>query len=74
MSNVIPFPSKKSNSVEAKETSSLERAMAAMENRLGVSIWDYLHFTGDPEKTSDIVERNMKLETLRERTRSIYGE
>ncbi|MFM9280898.1 hypothetical protein [Paenibacillus jiagnxiensis] len=71
MSNVIPYP-EKSNNPEVKESGSLERAMAAMEKRLGVSVWDYFHFTGDPEKTSDIVERNMALETLRVRTRLIY--
>ncbi|MGQ3480101.1 hypothetical protein [Paenibacillus sp. TY11] len=49
-----------------------EEAIASMEKRLGVTISDYLGFTGDPDETQRIVQRNMNCETLVIRTKLIY--
>ncbi|MCP3746810.1 hypothetical protein [Paenibacillus sp. A3M_27_13] len=43
-----------------------------MEKGLGVTILDYLGFTGDPDETQRIVQRNMNRETLVIRTKLIY--
>lgn len=69
VARIIPFPLR--NKQQPTEVDPFEKALAEMENRLGVSVSDYLGFTGDPEETNKIVERNMNRETLRIRTRII---
>lgn len=71
MAVVLQFP-KVQNDTSFYEVDVFEEARKAMESRLGVSLSDYFHQTGDPEKTSDIIDRNMKRETLKARTELIY--
>lgn len=68
--HIIPFtrPAKQADAVDP-----FDKALAAMEKRLGVSVSDYLGFTGDREATNKIVERNMNRETLKVRTQLIYN-
>jgi len=65
---IIPFPLRNK---QPKAIDPFEDALAEMENRLGVSVSDYLGFSGDPEETARIVERNMIRETLKIRTKLI---
>ncbi|MCP3746753.1 MULTISPECIES: hypothetical protein [Paenibacillus] len=44
-----------------------------MEERLGVSVSDYLGFSGNPEETKKIVERNMNRETFKILTELSYN-
>ncbi|MNW43833.1 hypothetical protein D3C74_210440 [compost metagenome] len=67
--DIIPFPL----GVEQPPIDDpFEEAIASMEKRLGVTISDYLGFTGDPDETQRIVQRNMNRETLVIRTKLIY--
>ncbi|OBA07239.1 hypothetical protein A9P44_10225 [Paenibacillus polymyxa] len=66
---IIPFPLR--NKQQPTEVDPFEKALAEMENRLGVSVSDYLGFSGDPEETARIVERNMNRESLKIRTKLI---
>lgn len=61
--HTIPFP--KSAKQPAKEFDPFEEALVEMEERLGVSVSDYLGFSGNPKKTKKIVERNMNRETFK---------
>ncbi|MEK4983561.1 hypothetical protein [Bacillus sp. FSL K6-6540] len=63
MSKVIPFP---------KQNSAFEVAQQNLENRLGVSLFDYLGFIGDPEETEKAVAKSMQRETLKLHTQLIY--
>ncbi|ALS09917.1 hypothetical protein ABE82_26215 (plasmid) [Paenibacillus peoriae] len=59
--DIIPFPL----GVEQPENNDpFEEAIASIEERFGVTISDYLGFTGDPDETQKIVQRNMNRETL----------
>ncbi|MGW8444408.1 hypothetical protein ACWGXJ_26235 [Paenibacillus sp. S33] len=66
--HIIPFPLRNKQS---KTIDPFEKALAEMEKRLGVSVSDYLGFSGDPEETAKIVERNMIRESLKIRTKLI---
>ncbi|MGW8444443.1 hypothetical protein ACWGXJ_26430 [Paenibacillus sp. S33] len=47
--HIFPFP--RSAKQPAKEIDPFEEALAEMEERLGVSVSDYLGFSGNPEET-----------------------
>lgn len=66
---IIPFPLR--NKQQPTEVDPFEKALAEMEKRLGVSVSDYLGFSGDPEETARVVERNMNRESLKIRTKLI---
>jgi hypothetical protein len=66
---IIPFPLPPNKQPMAVDP--FDQALAAMEKRLGVSVSDYLGFSGDPEETARIVERNMNRESLKIRTKLI---
>ncbi|URJ45464.3 hypothetical protein MF628_005288 [Paenibacillus polymyxa] len=68
---IIPFP--KSAKQPTKEFDPFEEALVEMEERLGVSVSDYLGFSGNPKKTKKIVERNMNRETLKILTDHSYN-
>ncbi|MNW46389.1 hypothetical protein D3C74_236820 [compost metagenome] len=61
--HIFPFP--RSAKQPAKEIDPFEEALAEMEERLGVSVSDYLGFSGNPEETKKIIERNMNRETFK---------
>ncbi|KAF6628311.1 hypothetical protein H6F38_20165 [Paenibacillus sp. EKM208P] len=61
--HIFPFP--RSAKQPAKEIDPFEEALAEMEERLGVSVSDYLGFSGNPEETKKIAERNMNRETFK---------
>ncbi|WP_044788258.1 hypothetical protein [Paenibacillus polymyxa] len=69
--HIFPFP--RSAKQPAKEIDPFEEALAEMEERLGVSVSDYLGFSGNPEETKKIVERNMNRENFKSLTDLSYN-